>query len=126
VLRSRDLKQRPPLSNGVSSSPVCCCREDGKSCSLGAHHEGYVNRAPILAVLAGVGRSAPAESSGTIRFLPRAAFSANVEQGVVPGDAQGLTGKAKAEAAYLQAFGTDIYDRDANAFFEASFTCAML
>lgn len=42
----------------------------------------------------------------------------SVESGTIPSDVGGLTGRARDEALYQQAYGESIYDRDANAFFE--------
>lgn len=43
------------------------------------------------------------------------------EQGVIPG-VEGLAGRARAEAMVKKAFGEELYDRDATAYFEVRIT----
>ena len=56
-----------------------------------------------------------------LRTLAAMSVKPSVESGNIPSDVGGLTGRARDEALYQQAYGESIYDRDANAFFEVRF-----
>ena len=55
-----------------------------------------------------------------ISFIAVMSSKPSQESGSIPSDVGGMTGVARDEALYQQAYGESIYDRDASAFMTVS------